>query len=94
MGVLFNILLHSGEKTFVCRSTLKSGDQWGFGRRFGRADALGRHLRSEGGILCIEPLLDEEATERGMLREVGSNSGLDKFTVTPGCIVKAVSCSS
>lgn len=57
--------LHSGEKKFVCRGELhSSGQQWGCGRRFARADALGRHFRSEAGRVCIKPLLDEEAAER------------------------------
>ncbi|KAL1584508.1 hypothetical protein WHR41_07046 [Cladosporium halotolerans] len=56
--------LHSGEKKFVCRGTLQSSSQWGCGRRFARADALGRHFRSEAGRVCIKPLLDEEAAER------------------------------
>lgn len=56
--------LHSGEKKFVCRGTLSGGNQWGCGRRFARADALGRHFRSEAGRVCIKPLLDEEAAER------------------------------
>ena len=56
--------LHSGEKKFVCRGTLQSGGAWGCGRRFARADALGRHFRSEAGRVCIKPLLDEEAAER------------------------------
>ncbi|KAI9829100.1 MAG: DNA-binding transcription factor [Thelocarpon impressellum] len=56
--------LHSGEKKFVCRGELKGGANWGCGRRFARADALGRHFRSEAGRVCIRPLLDEEALER------------------------------
>ncbi|KAJ9660290.1 DNA-binding transcription factor [Neophaeococcomyces mojaviensis] len=58
--------LHSGEKKFVCKGELNSrpGEAWGCGRRFARADALGRHFRSEAGRVCIKPLLDEEATER------------------------------
>lgn len=56
--------LHSGEKKFVCKGQLQSGSQWGCGRRFARADALGRHFRSEAGRVCIKPLLDEEAAER------------------------------
>ncbi|KAI9849237.1 MAG: DNA-binding transcription factor [Sclerophora amabilis] len=56
--------LHSGEKKFVCRGELKGGHSWGCGRRFARADALGRHFRSEAGRICIKPLLDEEALER------------------------------
>ncbi|KAG9248306.1 hypothetical protein BJ878DRAFT_412972 [Calycina marina] len=56
--------LHSGEKRFVCKGDLTRGGQWGCGRRFARADALGRHFRSEAGRICIKPLLDEEALER------------------------------
>lgn len=56
--------LHSGEKKFVCKGELKDGGQWGCGRRFARADALGRHFRSEAGRICIKPLLDEEMNER------------------------------
>ncbi|KAI9885407.1 MAG: asparagine-linked glycosylation protein [Watsoniomyces obsoletus] len=57
--------LHSGEKKFVCKGELKSGNSWGCGRRFARADALGRHFRSEAGRICIKPLLDEEAIQHG-----------------------------
>ncbi|GAM82960.1 hypothetical protein ANO11243_009460 [Dothideomycetidae sp. 11243] len=56
--------LHSGEKKFVCKGALKTGASWGCSRRFARADALGRHFRSEAGRECIKPLLDEEAEER------------------------------
>lgn len=56
--------LHSGEKKFVCRGDLSRGNHWGCGRRFARADALGRHFRSEAGRVCIKPLLDEESQER------------------------------
>lgn len=57
--------LHSGEKKFVCRGNLKDSNHWGCGRRFARADALGRHFRSEAGRVCIRPLLEEEAQEKG-----------------------------
>ncbi len=59
--------LHSGEKKFVCKGDLKAGGQWGCGRRFARADALGRHFRSEAGRICIKLLLDEEMLERQRL---------------------------
>ena len=61
--------LHSGEKKFVCRGELSNSAQWGCGRRFARADALGRHFRSEAGRVCIKPLLDEEAIERQRVNE-------------------------
>ena len=60
--------LHSGEKKFVCKGELGSGGHWGCGRKFARADALGRHFRSEAGRICIKPLLDEEAAERARNR--------------------------
>lgn len=56
--------LHSGEKKFICRGDLSHGGHWGCGRRFARADALGRHFRSEAGRVCIKPLLDEESLDR------------------------------
>jgi hypothetical protein len=43
---------------------LQSSASWGCGRRFARADALGRHFRSEAGRVCIKPLVDEEAAKR------------------------------
>ncbi|KAK3502381.1 hypothetical protein B0T13DRAFT_167738 [Neurospora crassa] len=57
--------LHSGEKKFICKGELPvAGQQWGCGRRFARADALGRHFRSEAGRICIRPLLEAENRER------------------------------
>ncbi|KAI1007054.1 C2H2 finger domain transcription factor [Podosphaera aphanis] len=60
--------LHSGERRFVCKGELKPSGEWGCGRRFARADALGRHFRSEAGRVCIHPLLEEEARERQRAR--------------------------
>lgn len=56
--------LHTREKRFVCTGDLKDGAKWGCGRRFARADALGRHFRSEAGLICIKPLLEEEEMMR------------------------------
>jgi hypothetical protein len=65
--------LHSGEKKFECKGFLSDGvTPWGCGRKFARADALGRHFRTEGGRECINPLLEEEAREKGLL---GSGNG-------------------
>ncbi|KAF2100950.1 hypothetical protein NA57DRAFT_74547 [Rhizodiscina lignyota] len=64
--------LHSGEKRFICRGHLKSGENWGCGRKFARADALGRHFRSEAGRVCIKPLLEEEAAEKGVWEAQGA----------------------
>lgn len=55
--------LHSGEEKFVCKGDLKLGGEWGCGRRFVRADALGHHFRSDAGRVCIKPLWDEEWAE-------------------------------
>lgn len=63
--------LHSGEKNFVCKGELRQGGQWGCGRRFARADALGRHFRSEAGRICIKPLHDEEG---GNLDRIATSS--------------------
>jgi hypothetical protein len=59
--------LHSGEKKFVCKGDLKQCGRWGCGRRFTRADALGRHFRSEAGRICIKPIVDAEVIERQRL---------------------------
>jgi hypothetical protein len=56
--------LHSGGKKFICRGNLKDGNPWGCGRRFARADAMGRHFRSEAGRVCIRPLVVEELREK------------------------------
>jgi hypothetical protein len=69
--------LHSGEKKFVCRGQLKNAASWGCGRRFARADALGRHFRSEAGRMCIKPLMEEEALEQAqMVAEAGAQEGV------------------
>lgn len=68
--------LHSGEKKFVCRGELKDGNKWGCGRRFARADALGRHFRSEAGRVCIRPLLEEEAAEKGWDQSMENGTGM------------------
>lgn len=53
-------LLHEGEKKFKCSGFLKDRKtMWGCGRKFARADALGRHFRTETGWQCIKPLMDE-----------------------------------
>lgn len=53
---------------------------WGCGRRFARADALGRHFRSKAGRVCIKPLLDEEAVER---RQKAMEN--QEYTIRPKC---------
>ncbi|KZF25797.1 hypothetical protein L228DRAFT_83934 [Xylona heveae TC161] len=85
--------LHSGEKRFVCKGELQSGNSWGCGRKFARADALGRHFRSEAGRICIRPLLDEEALDRQRAAREGRQlppqqgilgNGLDASQQPPG----------
>jgi len=87
--------LHTGERKFVCYGLLKeSAGTWGCKRRFARADALGRHFRSEAGRACIRPLLDEEAAERqaalvdeanqNMMNGVSNGSMTAPITTTSG----------
>lgn len=38
---------------------LKNGSTWGCKKGFAKADALGRHFKSEQGMQCIVPLLLE-----------------------------------
>jgi len=75
--------LHSGEKKFVCRGNLKAGGTWGCGRRFARADALGRHFRSEAGRVCIRPLLDEETAERQRTHMLGMMNPMGQVSAAP-----------
>ncbi|KAL9630292.1 MAG: hypothetical protein Q9164_006491 [Protoblastenia rupestris] len=75
--------LHSGEKKFVCRGELGTGATWGCGRRFARADALGRHFRSEAGRVCIKPLLDEEAMERQRVNDQMMNQQMAQGGIAP-----------
>jgi transcription factor CRZ1 len=76
--------LHSGEKKFICKGDLKAGGQWGCGRKFARADALGRHFRSEAGRICIKPLLDEEMLERQRLwQEQNMQQNMAAQTMAP-----------
>ncbi|CDR39719.1 CYFA0S03e06458g1_1 [Cyberlindnera fabianii] len=53
-------LLHQGVKKFQCGGVLKDKiTRWGCGKRFSRADGLGRHFRTDIGWLCIRPLMLE-----------------------------------
>ncbi|KAI1305661.1 hypothetical protein F5Y03DRAFT_148704 [Xylaria venustula] len=62
--------VHTQEKKFVCRGDLSNGNLWGCGRRFARADALGRHFRSEAGYICLKPVWDKERSQRNLEGEV------------------------
>lgn len=61
--------LHSGENKFICRGDFQQHGQWGCGRAFTRIGALGRHLRSEAGQICIKPLVVEELSWNKELRQ-------------------------
>lgn len=74
--------LHSGEKNFACAST-RQDQKWGCGKRFARADALGRHFRTEAGRACLQPLIKmildngsaEETAPEGIVL-TGFNNGV------------------
>lgn len=85
--------LHSEEKRFFCKGELGSGGTWGCGRGFARADALGRHFRSEAGRVCIKPLLDEEAAGQvgnRMLEQQQTNNalGVGGFALPPALLAQ------
>jgi hypothetical protein len=56
--------LHTGEKKFQCKGVLKTGEPYGCGKKFARADALRRHFQTEAGKECIRQLLEEDENER------------------------------
>lgn len=57
--------LHTGEKKYECAGVLLDGvTKWGCGHKFARADALGRHFRTEIGRQCIKPLVEEAEREK------------------------------
>lgn len=49
--------LHSGQKKFACHGNTQ-GFQWGCQKKFARADALGRHFRTEAGKNCLKPVIE------------------------------------
>lgn len=79
--------LHSGEKKYQCQGMLADGvTPWGCGRKFARADALGRHFKTEAGRECIRLLLEEEANEKQVLsgQQVAySGDGVPSLTFSP-----------
>ena len=54
---------HDNERQIICHGVLDSGERWGCGRRFGRADALVQHYKSEVGRRCIQSQKEEEARQ-------------------------------
>lgn len=62
--------LHSGEKKYVCSGLLADGvTPWGCGHKFARADALGRHFKTEAGKECIRLLVEESERERILIAQ-------------------------
>lgn len=80
--------LHSGEKKYMCKGVLADGvTAWGCGHKFARADALGRHFRTEAGKECIRPLVEESERERRSLNNgvsiYGGNNDAPALTLSP-----------
>lgn len=83
--------LHTGEKKFECSGVLSDGvTRWGCGHKFARADALGRHFRTEVGRQCIRPLQEEADRERQQDRHSSNplsmydgNGGTPALMVSP-----------
>lgn len=76
--------LHSGEKKFECKGVLSDGaTTWGCGHKFARADALGRHFRTEAGKECIRLLVEESEREKGYVPIYGGNEDAPALTLSP-----------
>lgn len=60
---------HTGEKRHFCSGVLKSGDRWGCGKSFLRADILSNHHKSKLGQACIGPLLQEREQENLQMQD-------------------------
>lgn len=67
--------LHTGEKKFQCKGILRSGEPYGCGRKFARADALRRHFQTEAGKECIRLLIDEDRRDGGRYLGGATNEG-------------------
>jgi uncharacterized Zn-finger protein len=75
--------LHSGEKKYECRGVLADGvTPWGCGHRFARADALGRHFRTEAGKECIRTLVEEAEREKREKSIVEGSSDAPALTLS------------
>lgn len=75
--------LHSGEKKYECKGVLANGTTpWGCGHKFARADALGRHFRTEAGKECIRPLFEESEREKHLQQH--QNGGVSIYGGTEG----------
>lgn len=67
--------LHTGEKKFQCKGILRSGEPYGCGRKFARADALRRHFQTEAGKECIRLLIEEDKRDGGRYLGGATNEG-------------------
>ncbi|VVT51728.1 uncharacterized protein SAPINGB_P003193 [Magnusiomyces paraingens] len=76
--------LHSGRKKYECLGVLSDGvTQWGCGHKFARADALGRHFRTEVGRQCIRPLVEEADREKKEAEEQAAAAALAASAEVP-----------
>ncbi|GMF02350.1 unnamed protein product [Ambrosiozyma monospora] len=79
--------LHEDEKKFKCSGLLSDGvTRWGCGKRFARADALGRHFKTETGFLCIASLVNDLKEKAKMGIDVIGNGMMPGAYGVPGAI--------
>ncbi|KAK5056111.1 hypothetical protein LTR84_012664 [Exophiala bonariae] len=74
--------IHVGEKAYICgkRPHFVSGEAWGCGRGFARADSLGLHWRSEPGRICLKQMLQEKkAAEERRAQELRDKTTRSAF---------------
>lgn len=68
--------VHESEVKFRCLGELNTGAPWGCGRTYQREQDFARHLRSDAGKKCIQPLRDQVAREEEEERREGGSSNL------------------
>jgi hypothetical protein len=83
--------LHSGEKKYVCSGLLADGiTSWGCGHKFARADALGRHFKTEAGKECIRSLVEESERDRILIAQGAKPLRSPSMPTLPSVVVNEI----
>lgn len=83
--------LHTGEKRYVCNGFLADGvTSWGCGHKFARADALGRHFKTEAGKECIRPLVEERERDKILISQGSQPLRSPSMSGLPSVVVNEI----